>query len=76
MPFVQTRDLRLREVQELAKGGPAAKWKINDSNQLGLWPSPPVSLHHAAFQKRAHMSTSLCKKFCKTDRWIARQDAA
>lgn len=62
-------DLRLREIQELAKGHPAAKWKISDSNQFCLQPKPcRVSLHRAAFQKRAHTSTSLRKEFCKADR--------
>lgn len=71
------RDLRIREVQELAKGHCAVKWNINDANQFCLLPKPsPVSLHHAAFQKRAYTSPSLCKEFCKTNRWTARQDAA
>lgn len=62
------RDLRLREVQELAKGHPAAKWKISDSNQFCLLLKPSrIPLHRAAFQKRAPTSTSLCKEFCKTD---------
>lgn len=77
MPFLQTRDPRLREVQELVKGHPAAKQKINDSNGFCLLPKPScVSLHRADFQKRVHTSTSLCNEFCKTDRWTARRDAA
>lgn len=77
MPFLQTRDPRLREVQELVKGHPAAKWKTNDSKGFCLLSKPScVSLHRAAFQKRVHTSTSLCNAFCKTDRWTARRDAA
>lgn len=69
------KDLRLTEVHELAKGHPAAKWKISDSNHFCLQPKPSRgSLHHAAFQKRAHISISLCKEFCKTDTWTARRD--
>lgn len=68
MLFLQVRDLRLREVQELVTGHPAAKWKISDSNQFCLPPKPScVSLHRAAFQKRVHTSTSLCSEFCNTE---------
>lgn len=71
------RNLRLREVQELAKGHPAAKWKISDSNQFYLLPKPSfVSLHRTAFQNKVHTKTSLCKGFYKADRWTARPAAA
>lgn len=67
MPFLQMRDLRLREVQELAKGRPAAKWKISDSNQFYLLPKPSfVSLHRAASRTR-------CTQKRHSERGSARQ---
>lgn len=71
--LLQMRDLRLREVQELAQGHPAAKWKVTESNQLCRQPKPSgTCLQCAAFQKRAHTSTPPCK-FCKTDRQTAQR---
>ena len=48
------KDLRLREVQELAKDHPAIKWKISALISLVCRPSPPVFPCTERPSKRGH----------------------